>query len=152
MDSEQLLEELRNARSEASNASDYAASVNREAGYAESAADDTVNAIDSIIDTITEFQAINVDQQKAIVRLSYKMIKLIGYLHGLLKDGLEGDSASDKEERRLRDVVTILDKLFNFDYDTQAVLGINEGFKVEYEYGNSSYTISQVVKEEASNV
>ena len=151
MDSEQLLEELRNARSEASNASDYAASVNREAGYAESAADDTVNAIDSIIDSISEFQAINVDQQKAIGRLSYKMTKVVAYLHVLLKDGLDGDSASDKEERRLRDVVTILDKLFNFDYDTQAVLGINEEFKVDYEYGTSSYSISAVVKEETNN-
>lgn len=151
MDSEQLIEELRSARSEASNASDYASSVAREAGYAESAADDTVNAIDSIIDTISEFQAINVDQQKAIVRLSYKMTKVIGYLHGIIKDGLEGDSSSDKEERRLRDVVTILDKLFNFDYDTQAVLGINEEFKVDYEYGTSSYSISAVVKEESNN-
>ena len=151
MDSEQLLEELRSARSEASNASDYAQSIVREAGYAESAADDTYNAIDRIIDSIVEFESINVDQQKAIVRLSYKMTKVIAYLHVLLKDGLEGDSSSDKEERRLRDVVTILDKLFNFDYDTQAVLGINEEFKVDYEYGTSSYSISQVVKEEANN-
>ena len=151
MDSEQLLEELRSARSEASNASDYAQSIVREAGYAESAADDTYNAIDRIIDSIVEFDSINVDQHKAIVKLSYKVSKVSGYLHGLINDSISGDSLNDKEERRLRDVVTILDKLFNFDYDTQAVLGFNEGFKVEYEYGNASYTISQVVKEEANN-
>ena len=152
MDSEQLLEELRNARSEVSNASDYAQSVVREAGYAETSADDAYNAIDRIIDSIEEFSSINVDQHKAIVKLSYKVSKVSGYLHGLINDSVGGDSLNDKQERRLRDVVTILDKLFNFDYDTQAVLGFNEGFKVEYEYGNASYTISQVVKEEASNV
>lgn len=151
MDSEQLLEELRNARSEASNASDYAQSIVREAGYAESAADDTYSAIDRIIDSIVEFSSINIDQHKAIVKLSYKVSKVSGYLHGLINDSVGGDSLNDKEERRLKDVVTILDKLFNFDYDTQAVLGFNEGFKVEYEYGNASYTISHVVKEEANN-
>ena len=151
MDSEQLLEALRSASSEASEASDHAREVSREAAWAEQAADDTYAAINSIIDEVTEFAAINVDQHKAIVKLSYKVSKISGYLHGLINDSVDGDGLSDKEERRLRDVVTILDKLFNFDYDTQAVLGFNEGFKVEYEYGNASYTISQVVKEEANN-
>jgi len=151
MDSEQLLEELRNARSEASNASDYAQSVVREAGYAETAADDAYNAIDSIIDSITEFNSINVDQHKSIINLSYKVAKVIAYLHVLLKDGVDGDGINNKEENRLRDINTILDKLFNFDYDTKAVLGINEEFTVEYVYGAGSYTISPVVKEVTNN-
>lgn len=151
MDSEQLLESLRSARSEASEASNHAQEVSREAGYAEQAADDTYNAIDAIIDEVTEFAAINVDQHKAIVKLSYKVSKVSGYLHGLINDSVGGDSLNDKEERRLRDVVTILDKLFNFDYDTQTVLGFNEEYKIEYGYGTASYTISAVVKEEANN-
>ena len=151
MDSEQLLEALRSARSEASEASNHAQEVSREAGYAEQAADDTYNAIDAIIDEVTEFAAINVDQHKAIVKLSYKVSKVSGYLHGLINDSVGGDSLNNKEEHSIRDISTILDRLFNFDYDTKAVLGFNEEYKVGYEYGTVSYTISPVVKEEANN-
>jgi len=151
MDSDQLLEALRSARSEASEASNHAQEVSREAGYAEQAADDTYNAIDAIIDEVSEFSAINVDQLKSIVRLSYKVTKISGYLHGLTNDNVGGDNISDKEERRLMDIVSILDKLFNIDYDTKAVLGFNEEYKVEYGYGTASYTISAVVKEETNN-
>ena len=151
MDSEQLLESLRSARSEAGEASNHAQKVSREAGYAEQAADDTYNAIAAIIDEVTEFSAINVDQHKAIVKLSYKVSKISGYLHGLINDSVGGDNLNDKEERKLRDISSILDRLFNFDYDTKAVLGFNEDYKIEYEYGTVSYTISQVVKEVANN-
>ena len=151
MDSEQLLESLRSARSEAGEASNHAQEVSREAGYAEQAADDTYNAIDAIIDEVSEFAAINVDQLKSIVKLSYKVTKISGYLHGLINDSVNGDEINNNEERRLMDIVSILDKLFNFDYDTKAVLGFNEEYKVEYGYGTASYTISQVVKEEANN-
>jgi len=151
MDSEQLLEALRGALSEAGEASEHAREVAREAGWAEQAADDAYGAINSIIDEVEEFAAINVDQHKAIVKLSYKVSKISGFLHGLINDSVGGDSLSDKEERKLMDVVSILDRLFNFDYDTKAVLGFNEEFNVGYEYGTVSYTISPVVKEEANN-
>lgn len=152
MDSEQLIEELRNARSEASNASDYAQSVVREAGYAESSADDAYNAIDSIIDSIVEFNSINVQQHKSIINLSFKVAKVSAYLHVLLKDGADGDGISEKDENSLRDIGKILDRLFKFDYDTQAILGLSDEYYVGYEYGTVSYTISPVVKGEANNV
>jgi hypothetical protein len=151
MDSEQLLEALRSARSEASEASNHAQEVSREAGWAEQAADDAYNAIDSIIDEVTAFSSINVDQHKAIVKLSYKVSNLSGYLHSLISDSVGNNSLSDKEEDSLRNIGNILDRLFNFDYDTQVVLGFNKEFKVEYVYGTSSYTISREVKEEANN-
>ena len=152
MDSEQLLESLRSVRSEASEASNHAQEVSREAGYAESAADDVYNSIDAIIDEVSEFSGINVQQHKAIINLSFKVAKISSHLHVLLKDSIEGGDLSNKEENSVRDISTILDRLFNFDYDTKTVLGFNEEFKVGYEYGTVSYTISPVVKEEANNV
>jgi hypothetical protein len=149
MDLEKVRGKLESAKEEIGNASSRAADISREAGYMESEADSAWSAIDDILDDLTDYQTINIDQHRMLIRLLGKVARLNLYLYRSIIDGTTGQSLTNEDETRAREAMNILDRLFKLDpIDGDGTP--NKEFVVEYDYNNYAWIVKQK-KEEESN-
>jgi len=111
MDLEELRGKLESAKEEIGSASNRAQEIAREAGWMESEADSAWSAIDDILDNVTEYQSIDMDQHKMLIRLSGRVSKLSHYLYRAIIDSASGTPLSNEDETRARDAISILERL-----------------------------------------
>lgn len=148
MNLEELRGKLEAAKEEIGNASNRAQEIAREAGWMESEADSAWSSIDDILDNVTEYQSINMDQHRMLIRLSGRVAKLSNYLYRAIIDGTTGNPLSNEDETRARDAISILDRLFKVDpIDGDGTP--NKEFVVTYDYNEYAWIIKQ--KKEENN-
>lgn len=150
MDLEELRGKLESAKESAQSASGYASNVSRELEYAESEADSAYSTIDDILDNLVEYQTMDMDQHRMLIRLTGRLARLNHYLYRIILDGTTGSKISNEDETRLRDSINILDKLFNLDpVDGDGT--INKDYVVNYDYNKYAWIIKHKNMEEANN-
>ncbi len=142
MDLEELRGKLESAKEEIGNASNRAQEIAREAGWMESEADSAWSAIDDILDNVTEYQSIDMDQHKMLIRLSGRVSKLSHYLYRAIIDGASGTPLSNEDETRARDAISILERLFKVD-PIDGDGSPNREFVVKYDYNEYAWIIKQ---------
>lgn len=148
MNLEELRGKLEAAKEEIGNASNRAQDIAREAGWMESEADSAWSSIDDILDNVTEYQSIDMDQHRMLIRLSGRLAKLSNYLYRAIIDGTTGNPLSNEDETRARDAISILDRLFKVDpIDGDGTP--NKEFAVTYDYNEYAWIIKQ--KKEENN-
>lgn len=140
MDLEELKGKLESAKESAQSASGYASSVARELEYAESEADSAYSTIDDILDNLVEYQTIDMDQHRMLIRLTGRLAKLNHHLYRTIIDGTTGTKLSNEDETRWRDTINILDRLFNVD-PIEGDGSINRDFAVTYDYSQYAWII-----------
>jgi uncharacterized coiled-coil DUF342 family protein len=142
MDLEELRGKLESAKEEIGNASNRAQEIAREAGWMESEADSAWSAIDDILDNVTEYQSIDMDQHKMLIRLSGRVSKLSHYLYRAIIDSASGTPLSNEDETRARDAISILERLFKVD-PIDGDGSPNREFVVKYDYNEYAWIIKQ---------
>ena len=142
MDLEELRGKLESAKEEIGSASNRAQEIAREAGWMESEADSAWSAIDDILDNVTEYQSIDMDQHKMLIRLSGRVSKLSHYLYRAIIDGASGTPLSNEDETRARDAISILERLFKVD-PIDGDGSPNREFVVKYDYNEYAWIIKQ---------
>ena len=148
MNLEEVRGKLEAAKEEIGNASSRASDIYRETGYMESEADSAWGAIDEILDDLTEYQTINIDQHRMIIRFLGRVAKLNLYLYRSIIDGTTGQPLTNADETRVREAMNILDRLFNLD-PIDGDGNPNREFVVEYDYNNYAWIVKQ--KKEENN-
>jgi hypothetical protein len=114
----------------------------------ESEADSAWSAIDDILDDLTEYQTINIDQHRMIIRFLGRVARLNLYLYRSIIDGTTGQPLTNADETRVREAMNILDRLFNLD-PIDGDGSPNREFVVEYDYNNYAWIVKQ--KKEENN-
>jgi hypothetical protein len=142
MDLEELRGKLESAKEEIGSASNRAQEIAREAGWMESEADSAWSAIDDILDNVTEYQSIDMDQHKMLIRLSGRVSKLSHYLYRAIIDSASGTPLSNEDETRARDAISILERLFKVD-PIDGDGSPNREFVVKYDYNEYAWIIKQ---------
>ena len=148
MDLEQVREKLEYAKGEVSNASSRASDLRREADYLETDVDSAYNTIDDILDNLTDYQTIDIDQHRMLIRFSGRIAKLSHYLYRSIIDGTTGITLSNEDETRAREAMNILDRLYNLDL-IEGDGTPNKSFVVEYDYNEYAWIVKQ--KKEENN-
>ena len=148
MDLDQVREKLEYARGETSNASSRAGDLRREADYLESDVDSAYSTIDDILDNLTEYQTIDIDQHRMLITLLGRVARLNLYLYRSIIDGTTGQPLTNEDETRAREAMNILDRLFKLDpIDGDGTP--NKDFVVEYDYNEYAWIVKQ--KKEENN-
>lgn len=148
MDLEELKGKLESAKESALSASGYASSVSRELEYAESEADSAYSTIDDILDDLVEYQTMDMDQHRMLIRFTGRLARLNHYLYRIILDGTTGSKISHEDETRVREAMNILDRLFNLDpVDGDGTP--NKTFVVDYDYNEYAWIVKQ--KKEENN-
>jgi hypothetical protein len=150
MDLEQVREKLEYAKGEVSNASSRASDLRREADYLETDVDSAYNTIDDILDNLTEYQTIDIDQHRMLIRFSGRIAKLSHYLYRAIIDGTTGSTLSNEDETRAREAMNILDRLYNLD-PIEGDGTPNKSFVVEYDYNEYAWIVKQKKEEVTFN-
>jgi len=148
VDLEQVREKLEYAKGEVSNASSRASDLRREADYLETDVDSAYNTIDDILDNLTDYQTIDIDQHRMLIRFSGRIAKLSHYLYRSIIDGTTGITLSNEDETRAREAMNILDRLYNLDL-IEGDGTPNKSFVVEYDYNEYAWIVKQ--KKEENN-
>lgn len=148
MNLEELRGRLESAKESAQSASGYASNVSRELEYAESEADSAYSTIDDILDNLVEYQTMDMDQHRMLIRFTGRIAKLSHYLYRAIIDGTTGSVLSAEDETRAREAMNILDRLFNLD-PIEGNGTPNKSFVVEYDYNEYAWIVKQ--KKEVNN-
>ena len=148
MDLDQVREKLEYAKGEVSNASSRASDLRREADYLETDVDSAYNTIDEVLDNLTEYQTIDIDQHRMLIRFLGRVARLNLYLYRSIIDGTTGKPLTNEDETRSREAMSILERLFKLDpIDGDGTP--NKDFVVEYDYNNYAWIVKQ--KKEENN-
>ena len=148
MNLQELKDMLDSARESAGSASNYAEEANTQADRAQDYGNDAYSKIDEIIDNLDTFVGFDPGTLREHTVLSQRLIRLQAFLARRSMEIIDGDGIESLEKNNIQGLITIIDRLVEYNIDGTEVAKFDDNYRIEWRYQNGEYAI---VRKEETN-